>query len=673
LLKAALPGELSDDLTLGGSAESASSSATEAGTHLKYFGDYELLEEIARGGMGVVWRARQTSLKRDVAVKMIRAGTLAGKEEVERFLREAEAAANLQHPNIVAIHEVGEHEGRHYFSMDYVAGRDLATIVKDGPLAPYVAARYVKIIAEAINFAHQRGVLHRDLKPQNVLIDQADQPRITDFGLAKLMKEESRLTQSGMLMGSPSYMSPEQAAGPHGDVGPASDVYSIGALLYELITGRPPFCGATALDTVIQVVDREPTPPRRLKGDVPLDLETICLKCLEKSRSARYPTARALAEDLERFLKGEPILARPASTVRKLVSWARRHPGIMAGLAAFISVVLGFCVLYLFDENAFLRARQANPDLERVRGARSDVLKAWSAFNSLVGVAGLFMYCVTLARARGVWVKDMLNPALLAKPMRQPLDERTRHWAVALGLLTAVSGVLLLVLTIHAYVWEGQSIWSQIGMIYFSAYFGLATLGMVVRDNRLRQFTAAATPSRQLTDAQVEPIRIALESFNFPGAVKAYRNAVPDADLVDAQQYVIRMYDRLKAQNPAKFVPPPLSLANLNWRAIGVCAAIQAIVLVVALVAVWPMLSYWDAAQFAYMLLLGIGCMAMLRLPGTWRKLLALVPGLLLGIVTELVFPQWIGSPTRSVWPYFVGFFCGQFLMMLGYTPRRRA
>ena len=255
-------------------------------------------------------------------------------------MREAEAAANLQHPNIVAIHEVGEHGGQHYFSMDYVAGRDLGALVKDGPLSPQRAARYVKIIAEAIHFAHQRGTLHRDLKPQNVLIDAADQPRITDFGLAKIMKDDSQLTQSGVVMGSPSYMPPEQAAGRHGDIGPASDVYSLGAMLYELLTGQPPFRGATAMATLHDVMESEPAAPRRLKADIPPDLETICLKCLEKSPSARYPTARALAEELDRFLKGEPIQARPASAVRKAVSWARRHPGTLAAVAALVMVTL---------------------------------------------------------------------------------------------------------------------------------------------------------------------------------------------------------------------------------------------------------------------------------------------------------------------------------------------
>src|SRR3984957_10764681 len=280
LLQAALPGRsaLEPAATTLHDSSAATTLAPEAGVRLKYFGDYELLEEIARGGMGVVWKARQTSLNREVAVKMIRAGALASPEEVKRFLREAEAAANLQHPNIVAIHEVGEHGGQHYFSMDYVAGRDLGALVKDGPLAPQRAARYVKIIAEAIHFAHQRGTLHRDLKPQNVLIDAADQPRITDFGLAKFMADDSRLTQTGAVMGSPSYMPPEQAAGRHGDIGPASDVYALGAILYELLTGRPPFRASSAMATLLEVLEAEPAAPRRLKPHIPPDLETICLK-----------------------------------------------------------------------------------------------------------------------------------------------------------------------------------------------------------------------------------------------------------------------------------------------------------------------------------------------------------------------------------------------------------
>ena len=204
-----------------------------------------------------------------------------------------------------------------------------------------------------------------------MLIDASDQPRITDFGLAKIMRDDSQLTQSGVVMGSPSYMPPEQAAGRHGDIGPASDVYSLGAMLYELLTGRPPFRGATAMATLHDVLEAEPVAPRKLKADIPPDLETICLKCLEKSPAARYPTARALAEELDRFLKGEPIQARPAGAVRKVVSWARRHPGVLAAVAALVMVVLAFGVFYLFEENAFLRAQQANPTLARIPGPAS--------------------------------------------------------------------------------------------------------------------------------------------------------------------------------------------------------------------------------------------------------------------------------------------------------------
>jgi predicted Ser/Thr protein kinase len=512
LLAAAIPGQPDVHSVATVLPEySTTSAAPEAGTHLKYFGDYELLEEIARGGMGIVWKARQTSLRRDVALKMIRAGALAGPDEVHRFLREAEAAANLQHPNIVAIHEVGEHGGQHYFSMDYVAGRDLGTLVKDGPLSPQAAARYVKIIAEAVHFAHQHGTLHRDLKPQNVLIDAADQPRITDFGLAKFMNQDSRMTQSGAVMGTPSYMSPEQAAGRQADIGPASDVYSLGAMLYELLTGRPPFRGSTPMATLLEVLEAEPAAPRRLKADIPLDLETICLKCLEKSPSARYPTARALAEELDRFLKGEPIQARPASAIRKTVSWARRHPGTLAALAALVMVTLAFGVFYLFEENAFLRAQQADPALARIPGPRHEFVRLWEMINGYTSVASIYLFFVLQARVRRLSLKEWFDPAKRSRRV-QPLGERTRAFAIGASLVLIGFPVMLLVTAIQAHVWEGESILdlSLLG-IYCSIYFGVATLGIVVRDYRLVHYGIPASlesaSSRQLTAEQIGPVR----------------------------------------------------------------------------------------------------------------------------------------------------------------------
>ncbi len=256
------------------------------------------------------------------------------------------------------------------------------------------------------------------MKPQNVLIDTADQPRITDFGLAKIMKNDGQLTQSGVVMGSPSYMPPEQAAGRPGDIGPASNVYSLGAMLYELLTGRPPFRGATAMATLREVMESEPAAPRRLKADIPPDLETICLKCLEKSPAARYPTARALAEELDRFLQGEPIQARPASAVRKAVSWARRHPGTLSAVAVLVIVTLAFGIFYLFEENAFLRARQADPTLARDPGPRHEFMHIWTTINSFAYFAGLCAIFAVRARTRGLSLKQALNRrAFYAQPL----------------------------------------------------------------------------------------------------------------------------------------------------------------------------------------------------------------------------------------------------------------
>jgi tRNA A-37 threonylcarbamoyl transferase component Bud32 len=335
---------------------------------LKYFGDYELLEEIARGGMGVVWKARQKSLNRLVAVKMILSGHLATAADVKRFHTEAEAAANLQHPNIVAIHEIGEQAGRHYFSMDYVAGRDLAELIKEKPLSPAEAAKLLQTIAEAVHYAHQRGTLHRDLKPHNVLINESGAPRITDFGLAKQLTNQSEQTQSGTVMGSPSYMPPEQALGRLGELGPASDVYSLGAILYQMLTGRVPFQGATAVETLQQVVEQEPAAPTKLNPAVPPDLETICLKCLEKKPERRYASARALAEELGRFLNHEPILAKPPNPIRRGWMWLRKHPWAITGITTF--VLLGFAGLAygLAEEISMLRWKLANGDAQRFTG-----------------------------------------------------------------------------------------------------------------------------------------------------------------------------------------------------------------------------------------------------------------------------------------------------------------
>ena len=315
-------------------------------------GDYELLEEIARGGMGVVYKARQISLNRLVAVKVLLSGPLASPTDLQRFRAEAEAAANLQHPNIVAIHEVGEQAGQPFFSMDYVEGACLSELVREHPLPAPRAAGYVKMIAEAIQYAHERGVLHRDLKPSNVLIDHAGQPRIIDFGLAKrlgshpqLSTIHDQLTLSGQVLGSPNFIPPEQAAGKRGAIGRHSDIYALGAILYHLLTARPPFVAATAHETFHQVLNAEPVSLRSLNPTVPRDLETICLKCLEKEPHRRYRTAQELADELWCFLRGEPIQARPVGPLGRFWRWCRRNPKLAALAATVVFLGLTLAVV----------------------------------------------------------------------------------------------------------------------------------------------------------------------------------------------------------------------------------------------------------------------------------------------------------------------------------------
>jgi WD40 repeat protein/tRNA A-37 threonylcarbamoyl transferase component Bud32 len=306
---------------------------------IRYFGDYELLEEIARGGMGVVYKARQVRLNRIVAVKMILSGQLASPADLERFHTEAEAAAKLDHPGIVPIFEVGQHEGQQYFSMGFVEGQSLSARMTQGLLPEREAAKIVSTVCDAVQYAHDQGVIHRDLKPGNILVDHRGNPRITDFGLAKLIESHSELTGTGQILGTPSYMPPEQAAGKADQIGPAVDVYSLGAILYCLLTGRPPFQAATPVDTLRQVLEQDPVSASRLNAQVPLDLETILVKCLEKDPRRRYASARELGDELSRFLDGRPILARPVGSFERFWRSCRRNP-VVAGLMTTVAACL---------------------------------------------------------------------------------------------------------------------------------------------------------------------------------------------------------------------------------------------------------------------------------------------------------------------------------------------
>lgn len=414
----------------------ARSSCTELQSELpRQFGDYLLLNEIARGGMGVVYKAKQERLNRIVAVKMILTGQFAGKEDVLRFYAEAEAAANLNHSGVVPIYEVGQLDGQHFFSMGFVDGPSLATLISERPIEPSEAAVIAVQTAEVIGFAHSKGVIHRDLKPANVLLDRIEgsssnsigtqrlskygTPKVTDFGLAKQIGIRSELTATGQILGTPGYMPPEQAAGKTNEVNELADVYSLGGVLYAMLTGTAPFQAATPIDTLIQVLEREPTPPRQINSKIPVDLETICLKCLQKDQKRRYQSANELIDDLNRFIDGSPILARPVTSTERLWRWSRKHPAV-----AVLSLFSAALMLVIVIAAPIIAFRQSQLRMAESI-AKNDAISVSVELEVAKDEAEASHYSANISLAYSLWAQGSLTRA---RHLLNQSPHRFRNW-----------------------------------------------------------------------------------------------------------------------------------------------------------------------------------------------------------------------------------------------------
>jgi serine/threonine-protein kinase len=404
---------------------------------------YDIVGVLGRGAMGVVYKAWQRGLKRDVALKMILAGDHATERDLARFRTEAQAVAQFHHPNIVEIYDIGEHDGKPFFSLEYVDGESLARKVAGNPLPATVAAQTVRTMAQAMQYAHAKGIIHRDLKPANVLVTTDGQPKITDFGLAKRLDEDSGQTHHGSVLGTPSYMPPEQAEGRNADVGPLSDVYSLGAILYELLTGRAPFRAATMLDTLSQVRKQEPVSPVQLQPGTPRDLETICLKCLQKDPKKRYAGAGDLAEDLRRYLAGEPIKARPVPLWEHAWRWCRRNPvvaGLTAAVALLLLVALAVSIttaVVVHEDNIAISNEKTAKELEAKKNKKlaEDTKKQYNlAVSQIVNIGAQMQKLLRKPSAN-----PQVEPAL--KPVREAMLQTVRNHMVELSKSLEKSGV----------------------------------------------------------------------------------------------------------------------------------------------------------------------------------------------------------------------------------------
>jgi len=506
-------------------ADSAPEATAPPGEPGRRVGDYELLEEIARGGMGVVYRARQISLNREVAVKMLLHGVLAGDPAIARFKAEAAIVAHLRHPNIVAIHEIGEHQGQHYFSMDFVVGSTLAAKVRDGPLPARQAAAYLQRVAEAVQYAHEHGVLHRDLKPSNILVDEHDQPRVTDFGVAKRADAAAELTLTGQVLGTPAYLPPEQAdTKKFGPVEARSDVYALGAILYHLLTGRAPFTGDSLTETLHQVTDSEPIAPRLLNPKLPRDLETICLNCLAKEPHARYASAQALADDLARFLRGEVIIARPAGPLERIWRWCRRKPALASTLGACVVILAAGVTGMLWQLTQTEAARR-----EAVQKAEAEQVQRKLAQESELVMRQNLYAADMMAAQRALDRNDLGTARLLLNGHRPRLgqeDLRGFEWRYLWKLAQGDQCVVLTNAT------------GPVGSLAFSPdgrWLALAGPEVIVCDAATRQERAR--------------VKVVSQSIAFARDSSALL-------ITDWETWAVRRWDWEKGSPPAEFIPP---------------------------------------------------------------------------------------------------------------------
>jgi predicted Ser/Thr protein kinase len=432
----------------------------------------------------VVFKARQRSLNRVVAVKMILSGAFATPAEVERFRIEAEAAARLKHPGIVGIHEVGQHQGLHYFSMDYVEGPNLAErVAQNGALPPIDAARLIQQVAEALAYAHGQGTLHRDLKPQNIVIYPKGNAHIADFGLAKITNVQKDITRTGTVLGTPAYMPPEQAAGRWNEVGPQSDIYALGAVLYFAITGRPPFTADEPVSLLRNVLEQLPEAPRRDNPLIPLELENICLRALEKEARRRYASAQEFADDLGRFVRGEPVLARRPGAALRVWGWCQRHSWLGKALLAIAFLALASVAYGLWEKTQFLAWLNKYPDFKQDPvGAEKELRKVVDGLSILIFIPMLFLdyskrHYATLVRKRRyalvLYVYGAIGTALFCHGL----------WAMSLS--------------IKAHVWHGVPLGLNIWCSLLAASWGPIAWMMMFKELRLLRL--GQTPEKGLS------------------------------------------------------------------------------------------------------------------------------------------------------------------------------